>query len=87
MPGARCGCMLFLLPIRKGRFFMKVRLRDGFTICGDGVLTSAGSSSSGSFDWARIRNTSDALWIVVEQLIWPPRKNSSLPCSSNNGVV
>jgi hypothetical protein len=29
---------------------------------------------------------SEQLWIVVEQLIWPPRKKTTLPSALNSGA-
>jgi hypothetical protein len=51
-----------------------------------GVVISAALSSSTSCGVERMRKMSEQLWIVVEQLIWPPRKKTTLPSALNSGA-
>lgn len=51
-----------------------------------GVAISAILSSSTSCGVERMRKMSEQLWIVVEQLIWPPRKKTTLPSALNSGA-
>lgn len=43
-------------------------------------------SASASSEMERILRISVRLWMVVEQLICPPKKNATLPSESNNGA-
>lgn len=51
-----------------------------------GVAISATLSSPTSCGVERIRKMSEQLSIVVEQLIWPPRKKTTLPSALNSGA-
>ena len=43
-------------------------------------------SSSTSCGVDRMRRMSEQLWIVVEQLIWPPRKKATVPSALKRGA-
>jgi hypothetical protein len=51
-----------------------------------GAAVSATLSSSTSCGVERMRKMSEQLCIVVEQLIWPPRKKTTLPSALNSGA-
>jgi hypothetical protein len=50
------------------------------------VAISVTLSSSTSCGVERMRKMSEQLCIVVEQLIWPPRKKTTLPSALNSGA-
>jgi hypothetical protein len=60
------------------------RLRTELRVAG--VTVSAALSSSASCGVERMRKMSEQLCIVVEQLIWPPRKKTTLPSALNSGA-